>query len=141
MPVYEFVSVITIPGCNLFLPFLCSSKKVVRQGNWEGRWGVGMGAGFLYARLHPVLREWGLMARKGGGGLWEVYEWVCFLTSPSIWIGWGQGLQPHAHTQNHGKSPPPPCALWGRVPRNWENSTSLAQFGKVKLIFFTQNVI
>ena len=146
----------------------------MRRRDGAGRWGGGMGGGavFLYVRLHPVLRERGLMAPGGGGGgskymkgyhfhvksismgylfhpksiwmgkiwkvvyewvqfslKWEVYECVCFLISPSIWMGWGRGLQPQFMASY--PPPPPPCDLWGRVPWNWENSTSLAQSGNL----------
>ena len=57
------------------------SDRVRGRGDEEEGWG----AVFLYAHLHPVLREWGLMA---GGGGFQVYEWVSFSCQKSISMGY-----------------------------------------------------
>ena len=43
--------------------------------------------------------------------LWEVYEWVCFLTSPSKWIGWGPGTPAARPYPKSWQVTPPPLPI------------------------------
>ena len=47
--------------------------------------------------------------------LWNVCEWICFITSPCIWMGWGPGT-PAAHPfpKPYQVTPPPPAPVRNR---------------------------
>ena len=54
-------------------------------------------------KIWKIVYEWVLFS------LWDIYECVCFLISPSIWMGWGRGL----HPQVTATYPPPPLVPYG----------------------------
>ena len=70
-------------------------------------WGISMGYLFRPKSIW-MGKIWKIVYGWVQFSLWEVYERVCFLILPSIWIGWGPGLQPHVRTKIYGMTTPPP---------------------------------
>ena len=75
--------------CAAGMGYTCHVSKYM---NWYHFHFKSISIGYLF---HPksiwMGKIWKIVYEKVQFSLWEVYEWVFFLTSPRIWIGWGPG--------------------------------------------------